>query len=444
MRYFFACFTLYLLSISVPTQSYAQISLTINDIAKIHFIDGAGYLGGYYRNEYDLLPENGQWKTYQTHESYSRYNRHRGNPKDLFEKKDSSEYKFIRNLPADSIDLFLKTLRVIKPKFDPAALHISIPQLTVQVDTQLKSMDKKHLQIFNSFFDTPAKLYHLLDTLQYDVWTDDSPYSVMEIIRKNRDTIKVYTTRQVDYMLPWTVNGVSSYDININHFFMAAIGVSDHRMSGRSISYHIREWVDFLYARNAFERLRWQETAPQTLIYIEKHFVIVNVNQWNDYTSFTFQPKALNKRIIIGGTLNFNDQDELARLTRFAEDTLKQFMKNGGFMIDSCMHKNGCTIHFANNHGHSLHDYFSINQNSVDTYLSKYDRKQLVPFSIFAGERIEDNWVALPDGNFLLIAYLDHYAVGVSPQYIDQTRTGQRWFVLKLFSGDGKLIEEKN
>jgi len=418
----------------------AQVSISIKDVAKIHFTDGAGYLGGYYKNEYDLLPGNGQWSIYQTHESYSRYNHKNRYPKSPIEQKDSAEYKFVKNFPADSISLFLKTLRVIKPKFDPAALHIALPQLVAAVDSQLKNLDTKHLQLFNSFFNTPAKLYHVLDTMQHDYWTDDRPYSVVEIIKKNGDTVKVYTTQQVDYMLPWNVNGVPSYDVAINYFFMGVTGLYNHRMSGHSISYRVRDCVDFLYARDAFERLRWQENSPQSLEYIQKHFVIVKVNQWNDDTQVSLQPKVLNKHVIINSRVNFNNNAQLTALTRFATDTLKQLLKKGGFIIDSCMHKRGCTINFSNSHA----GYFDINPKNIEAYLSKYDRQQLVFFSITAGARVEDDWIALPDGNFLLTAYLDHYAVGIPAKYIDQQRTGQRWFVCMLFSANGQLIAQEN
>jgi hypothetical protein len=253
-----------LMSINIfGPKTYAQVNISINDIVKIHLTDGAGYLGGYYRNDYDLLPEDGQWKSYQTREQFRKPNYKARNPQKVWELKDSVEHKLIKVVTEDSINLLLRTLSSVKPKFTPADLKISIPQITERIDTTyLKNQDKERVQLFNSFFDTPAKLYHLLDTMQYDFWTDDYPYAVIEIIKKGGDTVKVVTTRQVDYMLPWQINGVTTYDLKINEFFISSTGLKDHRMSGKYISSRIHSWVDFLYARDAFERLRWQELAP--------------------------------------------------------------------------------------------------------------------------------------------------------------------------------------
>ncbi len=111
-------------------------------------------------------------------------------------------------------------------------------------------------------------------------------------------------------------------------------------------------------------------------------------------------------------------------------------------MIDSCLQKTGCTVNFVNINGQTSHHYFSLSHKDADEYLKKYKPQDLWTFTIKAGERIEDNWVALPDGKFVLTAYLDNYAVGVSPQYIKNDNIKQRKFVFMLFARDGKLISQ--
>jgi hypothetical protein len=336
----------------------------------------------------------------------------------------------------------LRSIGKIKPRFNPADLNLSIPKLTQQIDTAyLKGMDAKRVQLFNSFFDSPAKLYHLLDTIQYDSWTDYNPYSVMEIVKKQGDTVKLITTAQTEYMLPWRVNNVPTYDVNINQFFINATGVIHHKLAGERVYRSIYDYADFLYARDAFERLRWQELAPENFKYIRQHFNIIKADRYNaDSSTYSFNPIKLNKHIIINGVLHIAKKDELMRLTRFAEDTLTTFLKSPAFMIDSCMAKPGCTIAFLNRSGHSFRGYYSWNNQKAEDYLKKLDARQMWWFTIKAGERREDNWTKLPDGNFAITSYIDDYAVGILPKYIKKDGVKMAKFVFMIFSPDGKLI----
>ncbi|SDP52768.1 hypothetical protein SAMN05428975_1638 [Mucilaginibacter sp. OK268] len=433
---------IFLFLIATTGIASAQVNVSINNIAKIHMVDGASYLGAFFRNDYDLILRNGQWESYQVREQYQRMNPRVRDPKKMIEHRDSIEHRFIKTIPQDSINLLLQAISKIKPRLNPVDLHLSIPKLTHQIDTAyLKGMDAKRVRLFNSFFDTPAKLYHLLDTIQHDFWTDDYPYSVMEIVKKQGDTVKVITTAQTQYMMPWRVNDVPTYDLNINKFFINATGVIHHRIAGERINYSIYDHVDYLYARDAFERLRWQELEPENFKYIQQHFNIVKaVNYNNDSSQYFFSPKKLNKHIIIAGILKINKKNQLKALTQFAEDTLASFLKTHAFMIDSCIAKPGCTITFINSNGQALHGYYSWNNQKAEDYLKKLNRQQMWWFEIDAGERIKDYWTKLPDGNFALTSYIDDYAVGILPKYIKKDGVKMAKFVFMIFSPDGKLI----
>jgi hypothetical protein len=181
---------------------------------------------------------------------------------------------------------------------------------------------------------------------------------------------------------------------------------------------------------------------PGNVKFIRRHFDIIQVSRFNDHSSYSFHPKHLNNHIVINGDLNITDKAQLTALTRFAEDTVRKFIKAGGFMIDSCMAKTGCTINFLNYNGQASHHYSSVFQKGLDEYLKKYRWQDLWSFTIKAGERIEDNWIALPDGKFVLTAYVDDYAVGVSTGYIKKDNAKRRKFVFMLFTHDGELISE--
>lgn len=438
MRLFLAGLFTVVFVVIIETKTSAQVNISLNDIAKIHFIDASGYLGGYYSNEYELLRENGQWKTYQTHEKYSRLNPRARDIKKIKEYKDSAEYRFIKIVPEDSVKLFLKTLRAVKSNFSAADLKVSIPEITRQIDTAfLKKENRKHIKLFNSFFNTPSKLNHWLDTLQTDSWTDDYPTAVIEILKNNGDTTKILTHIQLDYMLPWTVNGAPDYDVNINRFFITATNLSSHRMSGKYLSYHLYSYVNYFRANDAFERLRWQEAVPENFKYIKQHFDILSASRFNESSGYTFHPNALNAHIHVVGRLNIKNRSSLEALTRCAEDTLRVFLKKGGFIIDSCLAKPGCIITFVNEFGKASRYYPEV----LDNYLKEFNKYDLQPFTVKSGNRKEDYWIGLPNGNFVL-AYTNDYAVGMAPQFIKKGNYTGRKFVFMAFAPDGKLIAE--
>ena len=421
----------------------AQVKVNTGQVKKIMITDAAGYLTSSFRNEYEIVQENGQWKTYQVRENYYKPNLKNRNPAKIFEQRDSVMHRFIKSVTQDTLVRFLQTLFVIRPRFVASDLNISIPEIRQKIDTSfLKYLDKDKHGLFHSFYDTPKKLNTILESLQGAYWTDDYPTAKIEIIKNSGDTIRVQTNRQVDYMLPWKINGTASYDININRFYMAATGLYKHRMAGKGIIYEVYSAVQRLSA-DTLERLRWKEIAPANTAYLRKHFEIIKISESNKESFYSFRSlKISNKKVRIGGYLNITKTDDIQKLVRFAEDTLRRFLKRPAFMMDSCRVKQGCEIKFAFSSGASNHNYFAMFKPELGVFLDKFDKNSLVPFTIYAGERSEDNWVALPDGRYVLTAYIDDKAVGITSKYIKPDGVQQRKFVFMVFDKAGNLIKD--
>jgi hypothetical protein len=441
MRISFAGLLIFLTAGIITFRAGAQVRVTVNEIAKIHFVDGAGYLGGFYRNEYDLMPGRGQWKMYQTRESYSRPVVKRSDSKSNLLSKDAAIHQFVKNIDQDSVGIFLKSVNRIKRTFNPADLNISIPALIHKIDTAyLKGTSQKKRKIFHSFYNTASKLYRLLDLMQHDSWTDDYPYSVMEIIKKNGDSVKVITTNQLDYMLPWRINNVPTYDVQINRFFLSATNAKNHRMSGNNLSYNLYSNANYLFADDAFERLRWEEISTKNTKYLKQYFDILKIKRIGDDTWFTIHPKKQSSRILISGMLDISNRSQLIALKQYAGDTLIRLLKNIPFMIDSCLSRKNCTIDFSFNKSRSFYGYGGAEQNDLDNYLKKFNKSDLYPFTIRLGKRTEDNWIAIPKGKFVLTAYVDDYAVGIAPSYIKKDGNQIRKPAFMIFNLAGQKI----
>lgn len=422
--------------------NFAQVNLSIGQVKKINITDAGGYLGGGYRNQYELLLENGKWHSYQTREKYDRRNFKPKTPSEFFEHRDSLMHRFIKTVANDSLTQFLKSLSTIKPKFFAAELKVSIPKLRQQIDTAyLKYLPADKHAIFHSFYDTPQKLNTILEALQKGAWTDDWPLVAIEVVKTTGDTIKVQTTRQVDFMLPWKINGTPTYDLNLNRFFMTATGLANHRANGRNLAENVQSDVHYRYAANVLERLRWEEIAPANTAYLKQHFEIIRISKSNDQSSYSFKPlKAANKKVVIHGTLDIAKKEQLQKLVNFAEDTLHRFFKRPAFMTDTCKETGGCEIRLVFSLGASNHNVFTMFTPELAEFLAKFDAKTLVPFTVYAGERTEDNWVALPDGRFVLTAYVDDKGIGIN-RYIVPDGAKHRKFVFMVFDGKGNLLK---
>lgn len=111
-------------------------------------------------------------------------------------------------------------------------------------------------------------------------------------------------------------------------------------------------------------------------------------------------------------------------------------------MIDSCLHKDGCTITFGNSLGRSNHEYSNYNKKELVEYHKLYKREEFWPFTIKMGNRLENDWIALPNGRFVLYSYIDDYVIGVSPNYIKNNLSGFGGSIFMVFSPDGKLIHQ--
>ena len=432
-------FTIWLLAQSV----LAQVKVNIGQVKKLHLTDAAGYIFSGYRNEYDVVFEDGKWQTYQIREKYDRPNANRKKPGEVLERKDSLLHRFVKTVDQDTLNKFLTSLSKVKSKFTASDLKVSIPKLRQKIDTSyLKYLAKDKHAVFHSFYDTPQKLDHILELLQGDGWTDDYPTATIEIIRTSNDTISVITHRQVAYMLPWTINGTTSYDVDINRFFMAATGLYDHRMGGKYLSSQVYSTVQYKYAADALERLRWEESAPANTNYLKRHFQIIKISKSNEESSYSFRPlKIKNDKVRLNGYLKITKTEDLQRMVRYAEDTLGTFLKRPAFMMDSCKLKKGCLINFGFSDGASNHNVFTLFTPELGDFLEKFDKRTLMPFTIYAGERSEDNWIALPDGRYVLEAYIDDRAIGVPPKYIKPDGVKQRKFVFMVFDQKGNLLK---
>jgi len=423
--------------------AYAQVKLSIDDIQKINLIDASGGLGGGRLTKFEIIRQNDKWKCYQTLQSYSEL---------LWWQKDSATLKslnskdrhFIKDVNPQAINDLLQSVSIIKPVFKPEYLNVTADIVIKKLDSAklVRYTGKKHDE-FMALLRNKGRFNAILDSLQHDGWTDDGPYCGIEIIKNNNDTIKVETYRQVDFMLPWQINKVNSYDVNIGRFFSNTIGDYPYsargRLTGDYLPQNIYSNVDYFYAEDLFERERLQQLAPQNLTLLKHHFNIIKAAHYNENFLLTLTSKSLPASVTISGIVDIKNKVQLLGLIKYTEDTIKRVVNSNNFVIAACRNTKGCVLNFYNNFGRP--NIYLINDlYSKYDYLDKYKKDKTIDFGIgMAGSR-DNRLLLLPDNSILLTDYFDDFIPGVSPGILPITGNHHLKKGFIHFSGDGKIV----
>ncbi|TSJ38808.1 hypothetical protein FO440_20090 [Mucilaginibacter corticis] len=324
----------------------AQIKVNISDIKKKDFVDAESALGFGRETKFELAPVNNQWLCNQTKQ---RYNAAYASPgeKAYYERENSVQQKFVKKIDEQTIVDFLKSIAVVEPKFSSAALNITPQTISHYADTS-KFADKaknnlsaKQIQIVLTEELKPEHIKEAIDSLQHDWWTDDYPYYSIHIILKNNDTVKIETNRQPGYMLPWRINKIESYDLNINKFFVAVMGSykqsNKNRLEGGYLLSQIWDYCYRTFADNAIIRDNWQKLDPVFYNKLKANFKIKDLR---DYTTDNgrqvegiLQPNVLPEKAVIKVWENFDSTRFLKKLILFT-DSLKRYFKQSNFVFD--------------------------------------------------------------------------------------------------------------
>ncbi|MDB5159314.1 MAG: hypothetical protein JWR50_4021 [Mucilaginibacter sp.] len=319
--------------------SKAQQKVNIGDIKKIDFLDAEGALGFGRKTEFEVTNINNEWLCNQTKQHYDiTYSRPGKNA--YYEDENAVQQKFVKKVDKQTIIDFLKSIAVVKPKFSSAALNIT-PQTIIHYADTSKFADKaknnlstEQIQIILTEALKPENIKEAIDSLQHDWWTDDYPYCRIQIILKNNDTVKIETNRQPSYMLPWRINKIESYDLNINNFFIAVMGdykkSNKSRLDGNYLPEQIWDYCYRTFGDNAIIRDHWQKLDPAFYNKLKANFKIKDLRDYSTdkgkQVESILQPYVLPEKAVIKLWINIDSTRFLKKVMLFT-DSLRQYFK---------------------------------------------------------------------------------------------------------------------
>src|SRR3569833_21985 len=318
----------------------AQVKIYTGEIKKIHLIDSEWALGFSRLTEFDILNENGQWNCYQTKQKYP--NDRFGKDKDYFARENSDSRKFIKKIDDELIGGLIGTINTIKPDYNWQIYGIDADEVATTVDTgYLKNWEKKisameHL-IFVKELQNVSNVKAAIDSLQHYWWTDDVPVCAIEIIKRDNDTVKISTQKQMDYMLPWIINDKPSYDLNINKFFTSAIGdyrySNRNRLTGDNFIFKIQEYIYNNFATEAIIRYKWNKYFPKQYKFLSTQFAISDLSYDNESIRLFAKNKQLPQNFVIYAAIRMGNDTAITQLVQFKNRVLGP-AKKGNFVFD--------------------------------------------------------------------------------------------------------------
>ncbi len=429
----------------------AQPVVNLKDIRKINLIDASWGLGASRLTTFEIVPENGSWKCYQTKQKYEGiYFKKVEKASDLVNPLNTDKRIFVKNISDTLLVALLNTIKITKPVFKPEYIYISKDSVLNNIN--YAALKKLHMKFGTPQRDTFFKLLNngqLIDrakiSLQRDYWTDDSPFCGIHIINKNNDTLKIETQRQVDYMLPWLINGTPSYDTSISRFFMASIGdypfSAKLRLNGNWIYGKVYDYIKRTYTDEIFAREHIEKLSETNLNLLQKYFEIGKTVPYNDDFSLELSPRQFSGKIGITAIVDIKNSEQVNQLISFSEDTVKAFFDSGNFLVKACKNTNGCVIYLFNKYGISNKNHWFASQMDKTKLLANYDDTQLLDLSIYVpGKERNDEWLVLPDGKLLLYAYFYDDVFGIQPGLLLPSGDSVRKEVFVVFDSQGKLL----
>ncbi|MEO6980728.1 MAG: hypothetical protein ABI113_20205, partial [Mucilaginibacter sp.] len=419
------------------------------EIKKIHLIDSEWALGFSRLTEFDIVNENNKWNCYQIKQKYTWDPLDKN--KDYYAKQNSEQRKFVKKINAEAINGLFKTISTVKPAHNWKIYGITPVKVASTVDTvYLKKWEPKQpkaeRQIFVNELKKPANIKAAIDSVQHYSWTDDYPVCAIEIIKRNNDTVKVYSNNQIDYTLPWMVNCASSYDLNINKFFADAMGDyrnSNHdRLTGTDFIYKIQEYIYDNFATEAIIRNKWSLAFPSQYKALSQGFEVGHMRYSNDGVSLFARSNQLPRAFTINAEMKMGDDTDLTELIHF-KDSLAARVKKGNFVFNYYKDSPNATVSFGYRR-HKVNDLAEYNEKFrvwQQKNIAVYNKDNMLLFSVEARNRDFEDWLLLPDNRLILLSYFYPKVAGVTDKRLEVGDDSRKDCFI-LFDNEGNLVSE--
>jgi len=209
-----------------PTFGNAQIKIQLSDIKKINLSESEDGVAGFrFSRDYQIMRKQNGWFCYQVSQEYQP-------PHYIKRDKHIREFKIqrrlIKQVGIQTIDTLLNSVSKLKSDYNWKMYHVDLALLKKGMSRYYQfwkeyPLKPSKLKTILTLYENPISLKAAVDSVQHISPVDAITECSIDIIKKNNDTIKIYTSHMRPYMQPWQVNGHNTYDLKINYFFIAVM-----------------------------------------------------------------------------------------------------------------------------------------------------------------------------------------------------------------------------
>ncbi|MGZ3757990.1 MAG: hypothetical protein ACXVAY_11010 [Mucilaginibacter sp.] len=445
-----------ILVLMISIKCFAQKEIPANEIKKINLIDIQWSPTGISRQtSFEIFKGDSSWLCYQTKQLY------RGDGM-LLEKLKNAEYlkkeisddrKFVKKINSQTIDSLLKTITVIKPTINYNAFGIK-PAIVINNPGSIfpenvsNKFTSQHSKIITKAIKNKQHIHRAIDYLVFhDFWTDDYPTCVIEIILKNNDTTKIVSRQQMEYMMPWTINKIKSFDININHFFINATGdylySNKYRLSGSGMPRKIYQYIYENYAHKQLIEFDWKMLHPNLYKKITGNFKI----DYKPYRGFKLTVSQMRPNFYFDANLNIGDSTAVNWLVNY-KDTIVQSYKVDNFVFKYYRYDENASIVFGflRSAPFKYPGSYYRGRNPFKEWLAlkenkNYNIDNIIRFTVEKLDGKNETWLILPDNKLVLVSHRDAIAAGISDEKLNSTSSTFADCLI-VFDNTGKILSQ--
>ncbi|HEY9003835.1 MAG TPA: hypothetical protein VIM89_20940 [Mucilaginibacter sp.] len=209
-----------------PILGNAQIKIQLNDIKKINLSELEDGVAGFrFSRDYEIIRKKNKWFCYQVDQDYQP-------PHYIKRDRHIKEFKvqrsLIKQVNIQTIDSLLNSVSKLKSDYSWKMYRVDLELLKKGMSSYYRFWKEYPLKpskrkIILALYKNPTSLKAAVDSVQHISPVDAITECSIDIIKKNNDTVKIHTSHMRPFMQPWQVNGQKTYDLNINHFFVAVM-----------------------------------------------------------------------------------------------------------------------------------------------------------------------------------------------------------------------------
>lgn len=382
----------------INNATFAQ-KINLTDISKILLTAKDGGMNGGREIDVEIVKEHGHWNSYQImkdvfNADYDPHTHVGGEP-----TMHSTERKQIATLTKQQIIDFLNSVAIIKPQYSLNTFNFFPAVLIAELRKNVKGTVNETPKLEDII--TEVSLQQALA----GIIKDESGYDAfvhcdIRIVKANNDVLKMQTEHLYTTMLPWKINGQDSYDMNINRFFIAAMGKivypNKEILGVKALEDEIYNTIDRKYSEKPIATYRWNYTYADNVNLLKNNFTwVAKQPLWGSMTyRYTLQSNIMPSGIYIEATLDIADRTEIEHLIAYS-NLATSYLKADNFVFKYYRDKPNCNIRISYNSNDPVNGEWEGLQQSIP-YLQTMEANKVINFSVYAADDYS-HWLLLPN-----------------------------------------------